>query len=50
MDLTAAAVSGCLPERDPLGHKGTFGKVYCLCGSVGFTGAPVFASRRAHRH
>ena len=38
-----------MPLRDPLGHKGTFGKVYCLCGSVGFTGAPVFASRSAVR-
>ena len=34
-----------LPRRDPEGHKGTFGKVLCLCGSVGYTGAPVFASR-----
>lgn len=24
-----------LPRRDPEGHKGTFGKVLCLCGSVG---------------
>ena len=36
-----------LPRRDPEGHKGTFGKVLCLCGSVGYTGAPVFASRGA---
>ena len=38
-----------LPRRDPEGHKGTFGKVLCLCGSVGYTGAPVFASRGAVR-
>ena len=25
-----------LPRRDPEGHKGTFGKVLCLCGSVGY--------------
>ena len=49
MELTAAAIRDALPTRDPLGHKGTFGKVYCLCGSVGFTGAPVFASRAAVR-
>lgn len=24
-----------LPRREPEGHKGTFGKVLCLCGSVG---------------
>ena len=49
MELTAAMIRESLPARDPLGHKGTFGKVYCLCGSVGFTGAPVFASRAAVR-
>ena len=26
-----------LPRRDPEGHKGTFGKVLCLCGSVVYT-------------
>ena len=49
MELTAAMIHSSLPARDPLGHKGTFGKAYCLCGSVGFTGAPVFASRAAVR-
>lgn len=49
MELNAAMIQKTLPRRDPLGHKGTFGKVYCLCGSVGFTGAPVFASRAAVR-
>ena len=49
MELTADFVRAALPVRDPMGHKGTFGKVYCLCGSVGFTGAPVFAGRAAMR-
>lgn len=49
MELTAEFVTAALPARDPWGHKGTFGKVYCLCGSVGFTGAPVFAGRAAMR-
>lgn len=49
MELTAEYVKDVLPRRDPWGHKGTFGKVYCLCGSVGFTGAPVFAGRAAMR-
>ena len=49
MVLTAQIVKEMLPARDPWGHKGTFGKVLCLCGSVGFTGAPVFASRAAVR-
>lgn len=47
--ITAQQVRRWLPARDPAGHKGTFGKVYCLCGSVGYTGAPVFASRAAVR-
>ena len=45
-------VRSVLPVRDPAGHKGTFGKVYLLGGSVGYTGAPVLCSRgeigRAH--
>ena len=49
MDLTAQQIKTLLPKRDPWGHKGTFGKVFCLCGSVGFTGAPVFATRAAVR-
>lgn len=47
--ISAAYVKNALPTRDPQGHKGSFGKVYCLCGSVGFTGAPIFASRAAVR-
>ena len=42
-------VKGWLPERPEDGHKGTFGKVYVLAGSVGYTGAPVLASRAAVR-
>ena len=49
MELNAEIIKNMLPARDPWGHKGTFGKVYCLCGSVGFTGAPVFAARAAVR-
>ena len=40
--ITAAFVRQCLPQRDPEGHKGDFGKVLCICGSVGYTGAPIF--------
>lgn len=47
--VTQAAVKAWLPVRDRNGHKGTFGKVHILAGCVGFTGAPVFASRAAVR-
>ncbi len=47
--MTLTYVRKQLPKRDPRGHKGNFGKVLCLCGSVGYTGAPVFASRAAVR-
>ena len=48
-EITAAYVRRLLPRRDPMGHKGTFGKVLCVCGSVGFSGAAVFAGQAAVR-
>ncbi len=38
-----------LPPRDPMGHKGTFGRVCVYGGAVGYTGAPVFAAEAAVR-
>ena len=38
-----------LPVRARDAHKGDFGKVYILGGSVGYTGAPVFAAQAAVR-
>ena len=47
--ITGAFVRRSLPRRDPEGHKGMFGKVLCVCGSVGYTGAPIFSGRGAVR-
>ena len=38
-----------LPVRAREAHKGDFGRVYILAGSVGYTGAPVFAADAAVR-
>lgn len=48
-EVTDVFVRRCLPVRDKNGHKGTFGKVHILAGSVGFTGAPALASAAAVR-
>ncbi len=38
-----------LPRRPRTAHKGDFGKVFILAGSVGYTGAPVLAAGAAVR-
>lgn len=47
--LNQEAVLSILPDRDPWGHKGTFGKILLLCGSRGFTGAAYLAAMGALR-
>ena len=42
-------VLNILPDRDPWGHKGDFGKILLLCGSRGYTGAAYFAAMGALR-
>lgn len=48
-ELNHETVLSLLPDRDPWGHKGTFGKVLLLCGSRGFTGAAYLAAMGALR-
>lgn len=48
-ELNRQSVLSILPERDPFGHKGTFGKVLLLCGSRGFTGVAYLAAMGALR-
>lgn len=42
-------VKNALPKRAPDGHKGTFGKVVCICGSERYTGAAAMAVKAAMR-
>lgn len=49
LELCRRDVQRILPDRDPYGHKGTFGRVLLLCGSRGFTGAAYFAAMGALR-
>lgn len=38
-----------MPPRIADSHKGTYGRVLCVCGSVGMAGAAAFAARAALR-
>jgi NAD(P)H-hydrate epimerase len=47
--MTEEMVVDRMPVRAPDGHKGTFGKVLVLAGSLGLTGAVVLAAQSALR-
>lgn len=49
LSLTHEDVLSLLPDREPNAHKGDFGKILLLCGSVGFTGAAALAAMGALR-
>ena len=44
-----ARVRSLLPERKPDSHKGTYGTVGVVAGSVNYSGAALLAARAAHR-
>jgi NAD(P)H-hydrate epimerase len=48
-ELNHEDVLNILPNRDPFGHKGNFGKILLLCGSRGFTGAAYLSAMGALR-
>ena len=47
--LTYEQMHALLPPRPEAGHKGTFGHVFVVAGSRGFTGAAKLACRAAER-
>ena len=47
--LNHELVLSLLPDRNPWGHKGNFGKLLLLCGSRGYIGAAFFAAMGALR-
>jgi NAD(P)H-hydrate epimerase len=47
--LTQKWVAGHLPEREPRGHKGTFGRVLVVAGSLEFAGAALLTGLGAAR-
>lgn len=49
LSLTHEDVRILLPDRNPNAHKGDFGRILLLCGSVGFTGAAALAAMGALR-
>ena len=48
ISYTEADLAG-LPPRPDNAHKGTFGRVVCLCGSRGMAGAAYLAAHAAYR-
>ena len=40
-------VCRCFPRRSNNTHKGTFGKLLCICGSMGMAGSATFAGKAA---
>ena len=47
--LSKEDVMAKLPDRKPDSHKGDYGKILLLCGSVGYTGAAALAAMGALR-
>lgn len=49
LELDHKAILQILPDRDPWGHKGSFGRILMLCGSKGYTGAAYLSAMGALR-
>lgn len=49
LHMDAARLAELLPVRDRYAHKGDFGRLLLICGSVGYTGAAALAAKAALR-
>lgn len=49
MPLDAATCAPLVPVRDANGHKGTFGTLVCVCGSLDYVGAGLLCGLAAAR-
>jgi len=47
--LDAELCAALVPRRDPEGHKGTFGTLVCVCGSLDYAGAALLCGTAAAR-
>lgn len=49
IEINQAYVDDIMPRRKPDADKNAFGRVLCICGSAGYTGAAYFAAQGAVR-
>ena len=47
--IDAASCAPLVPKRDADGHKGTFGTLVCICGSLDYAGAALLSGTAAAR-
>jgi len=47
--IDAATAAALLPPRNPDGHKGTFGTLVCICGSLDYAGAAILSGTAGMR-
>jgi len=47
--IDATSCAPLVPARDPDGHKGTFGTIVCICGSLDYAGAALLSGTAAAR-